>query len=911
VNLQLELGGNDFGLDNISFGTFAPIGLATTPVANGSGAVCAGNEFFLNANAAGGASPYTFAWTGPNGFTSNQANPSVSNNATSAINGTYNLTVTDALGCTNNSNVVVSVSALPTSVTPSAVSASVCADGSTTINIPTSETTVGYTLYNNATGQPVSATTPGNGATLSISTGALQTSTTFYVLAERYATGCDRQLTPNVTVTVATTPVLVTNNIALCSGTANLTAAAVTTGSTGGGTLSYWTTAAATTAVTSPSAVNTGTYYIRSAVGSCSDIEPVTVLISGTPVTTYSYTGSPFCSNTIDPAPAYSGGGSAGVFTSAAGLVFVSASTGVLDLSASTPGTYTITNTITPVGGCTPSSTSRTITITGAPNPNFSYVSNSLCQTIGGNNPLPIFPAGAQAGTFTTFAGLNLVSASTGEVNLASSTPGSYAVINTITGANGCPSASDTVFVDIQPYTFTGQVSASSSDDQLCAGETVDFFSLGTSYATILERETFNGSFTPWTTSNASTGGTPASAAWTLRPDFYNVFFRSNDQSQFYLSNSQAQGGGGNTSTALKSPVLSTIGFTSLSMDFYHYFDARSSGDNCVVQISTNNSTWTDLAIYTTDQGGSFSFANAVINLNSYVGLPTVWVRFLYTASNDRYWAIDNVTLSGNSTRYMFDWMSTPTGFSSTAQNPANYVPTASAYYDVAVMNNYGCVINTSPFPVLVNPLPADNAGADVDICAGVAGAIGAASQAGNTYSWSPSTGLSASNTSAPTAQPTAATLYTLTETIAATGCSDTNQVYVNVRPVSQVNNITSTVCSGSAFTVTPVNGVNGTVVNGTTYVWNAPIGSGYTGGSAQASAQNNISQSLTATGSTSATATYTVTPKSNGCDGAAFTVQVDISKAANAGSISGGAAVCAGNNISTLIVSGSAGNLQ
>jgi hypothetical protein len=223
----------------------------------------------------------------------------------------------------------------------------------------------------------------------------------------------------------------------------------------------------------------------------------------------------------------------------------------------------------------------------------------------------------------------------------------------------------------------------------------------------------------------------------------------------------------------------------------------------------------------------------------------------------------------------MFDWMSTPSGFSSTAQNPANYVPTASAYYDVAVMNNFGCVINTSPFPVIVNPLPADNAGADVDFCAGVAGAIGAASQAGSTYSWSPSIGLSASNIAAPTAQPTAATLYTLTETLTATGCSDTNQVYVNVRAVSQVSNITSSVCSGGLFTVTPVNGVNGTVVNGTTYVWNAPAGNGYTGGSAQASAQNNISQTLTAIGDTSATATYTVTPKSNGCDGAAFTVTV------------------------------------
>jgi len=97
VNLQLATGGNDFGLDNISFGTFAPIGLAVTPGANSNSAVCQGSQFFLNANPDGGASPYTYAWTGPNGFTSTLENPTVTNNATSAINGTYNVTITDGL----------------------------------------------------------------------------------------------------------------------------------------------------------------------------------------------------------------------------------------------------------------------------------------------------------------------------------------------------------------------------------------------------------------------------------------------------------------------------------------------------------------------------------------------------------------------------------------------------------------------------------------------------------------------------------------------------------------------------------------------------------------------------------------------------------------------------------------------
>ena len=919
VNLQLAAGGNDFGLDNISFGTFAPIGLSVTPGANGSAAVCQGSPFFLNANADGGASPYTFAWTGPNGFTSTQANPSVTNNATATINGTYNVTITDGLGCVRTGSTAVSVSALPTALTPSAASATICAGVSTNINIPNSQEDVGYTLYNSATNQPVSATLPGNAGTLALSTDVLESTTSFYVVAQRYATGCSVQLTPTITVTVATTPVLVTNNIALCVGTANLTAAAVTAGSTGGGTLSYWTNAAATTAVANAAAVTAGTYYIKAVVGSCEDIEPVNVIISGTPVSTFNYTGSPFCSNGTNPVPTYSGGGSAGTYTATpAGLAFVSASTGVIDLAASAAGTYTVTNTITPTGACTPSSTSRTITVTAAPDPTFSYASNGFCQAVGANNPVPVFDNGAQAGTFSTSAlsGLTLVSTATGEVNLAASTPGSYAIINTIAATAGCASVADTVFVDINPYTFTSAINVSSSDDQLCLGETVDFFASGTTYNTVLERETFNGTFTPWTATNLSTGGTPADSRWRLRQSPYSWGgnnHESNDDTQFYFSNSEDQGSGGTTNTNLKSPVMNTIGFTTLELNFWHYYnDNNSAGDDFArVQVSTNNVTWTTLSggEYNSDQGGRTNFANAVFNLNAYVGLPTLWVRFQYNATNDRYWAIDNVTISGNSTRYTYNWSSVPIAFSSTEQNPAGYQPTASAYYDVEALNVYGCTSNTSPIPVIVNPLPEDNAGVDLDICANTAGTIGLTSQTGRTYSWSPATNLSDATIADPTATPSSNTIYTLTETITATGCSDTNNVFVNVRPVSVINNMTATVCSGSAFTASPANGTNGNVLNGTTYVWNAPTGSGFSGGSAQTVAQNTISQTLTA--SSAATATYAVTPKVNGCDGAQFNVEVAVSPEANAGTISGTASVCTDVNSSSLSVSGNVGNLQ
>ena len=89
------------------------------------------------------------------------------------------------------------------------------------------------------------------------------------------------------------------------------------------------------------------------------------VTIIPAPVASFTY-ATPFCVTGVDPFPTFTGGGVAGVFSSTAGLVFVSTTTGQIDLSASTPGTYIVTNTIAAAGGCPSVSATFSVVISAA-----------------------------------------------------------------------------------------------------------------------------------------------------------------------------------------------------------------------------------------------------------------------------------------------------------------------------------------------------------------------------------------------------------------------------------------------------------------------------------------------------------------------------------------------------------------
>jgi hypothetical protein len=230
-----------------------------------SAAICIGSNATLNG---GGATSYT--WTG--GVTNGTAFAPTTTT-------TYTVTGTDANGCVNTATKTITVNSLPV-VTAASVptSGQVCIGSNATLN--------------------------GGGATSYTWTGGVTngtafapTTTTTYTVTGTDANGCVNTATKTITVNALPTLTII-NPTAVCSpSTIDLTASAVTTGSTASLVYTYFTDAAATTVLGTASAIaTTGTYYIKGTDGnSCSSISAVVATINALPNVTFVASKSKIC----------------------------------------------------------------------------------------------------------------------------------------------------------------------------------------------------------------------------------------------------------------------------------------------------------------------------------------------------------------------------------------------------------------------------------------------------------------------------------------------------------------------------------------------------------------------------------------------------------------------------------------
>ncbi len=114
--------------------------------------------------------------------------------------------------------------------------------------------------------------------------------------------------------------------------------------------------------------------------------------------------------------------------------------------------------------------------------------------------------------------------------------------------------------------------------------------------------------------------------------------------------------------------------------------------------------------------------------------------------------------------------------------------PDTTTAYIVTVTDANGCT-GSDTVRVIINSTLAANAGFDIDLCIGSEKAIGDTVTGGTppyTYSWSPSTGLSATNVLKPVANPSTGTTYTLLVTDSK-GCTASDSTIVTVHQLPAV----------------------------------------------------------------------------------------------------------------------------
>ncbi|MCA8832744.1 beta strand repeat-containing protein [Hymenobacter pini] len=315
--------------------------------------------------------------------------------------------------------------------------------------------TVAPTLASGATAGTFSSTT---GLTIDATTGVITPSTstpgTYTVTNTVAASGscAAASATFQVTITAPATAGFSYASTSYCTSASGTITPTLASGATAGAFSSTnGLTINAQTGAITPSTSTPGTYTVTNTVaasGACAAVTATTQVTITAPATAgFSYASVSYCTTTSGSVtPTLATGATAGTFTSATGLS-LNGTTGAITPSTSTPGTYTVTNTVAASGGCAAVSATFQVTITAPATAGFSYASASYCTSASGS-VTPTLASGASAGTFSSATGLTL-NATTGAITPGTSTPGTYTVTNTVAASGGCSAVTATTQVTI------------------------------------------------------------------------------------------------------------------------------------------------------------------------------------------------------------------------------------------------------------------------------------------------------------------------------------------------------------------------------------------------------------------------------------------------------------------------------
>ncbi|TCZ63395.1 PKD-like domain-containing protein, partial [Flaviaesturariibacter aridisoli] len=589
-----------------------------------------------------------------------------------------------------------------------------------------------------------------------------------------------------------------------------------------------------------------------------------TITVNPAPTASISYSGTPFCAT--GTATLTFSGTTGGSYSSTTGLS-IDATTGVIDLAASTPGTYTVTYTIAAANGCSELTSSTSVTIQAA-----AVITQPGNQTVcGGSATSAVTFSGTNGSGFTwtnNTPGIGLAASGTGNLPAFTAVNNSGAPVTaTITvsmtaNAGFCAAAPKTFTITVSPQR-TASFSYTSSP--YCSGT-------GTASPTFAGTAGGTYSSTTGLSLNSSTGAVDIAAS---TPGTYTVTYTIAASGPCPQVTATAN-------ITINPPVTATIsasgplticsgGSVTLSAPTTPgatYLWSNGATTSSISASAAGNYSVTVTANGCVANGGPVTVSvnpvptvNAITAQTLCAGGATTAVSFSGTVPGTVYtWANSNsaIGLAATGTGNIASF----TAVNSTATAQTATITVTPSYTAGGVT----CTGSAATFTITVNPTPTVAAVASQTVCAGAATTAVTFSGAvsGSTYTWTnsnPSIGLGATgsgNIASFTAANATATAQTATITVlpSAAGCPGAPQPFtITVNPAPTVNAIVSqNLCNGANTTAVTFSGsVPGTVYNWANNTTSIGLAASGSGNIASFAAVNN--------GTAAVTALVTVTP--------------------------------------------------
>ncbi|MBK7467935.1 MAG: hypothetical protein IPJ43_14645 [Saprospiraceae bacterium] len=297
------------------------------------------------------------------------------------------------------------------------------------------------------------------------------------------------------------------------------------------------------------------------------------------------------------------------------------------------------------------------------------------------------------------------------------------------------------------------------------------------------------------------------------------------------------------------------IGTSTVSGYSYSWNPSAGLSNTTISNPFANPTTTTTYTVTVTNtSNGCTSTDQVIVTYNKIPPIANAGANFTKSCINN----INGKQIGTSSTSgYTYNW-NPAVGLSSTIISNPIANPTTTTTYIVTVTNSAnGCTATDQIVVTVNNSPPSANAGIDFTKTCSLnpnGAQIGSAPTSGLTYIWDPTTGLSSSTISNPTANPSITTTYSLTVTNSANGCTATDQIIVTVDATLPTAN------AGTDFTKTCTSNATGrqigtTAVTGMSYSWSPTSG-----------LSNPLISNPTANPTVTTTYTVTITDTNNGC---------------------------------------------